>query len=423
MNAVAQLRWHRFVKYVLSVAIACFVRQCDLGFLANNGSTCRTHPLKESGPTQRQVQQVGRLLPIELTSGFSGVALRRARRQLLLPGGALKRGCTLLGYSVPGRMATLGLLSFAFVVIKSAIVIVRTGETVLVERLGRFSRRLAPGFHIAVPVIDVIRARLTVREQVLDIPPQGCITQDNAPLKADAVVYWRIFDPELAVYAVSDLVPAIQNLVLTQLRGEIGKQSLDETFGSRARMNEVLLRDLDQATDPWGVKITRVEIRDIIPNKEILSSMEMQMAAERTKRAQIIKSEGQRQALLNEASGRAEARVVEAESHKTAQILRAQGEKERILQEAEGTASALRLLAEASGGDLDRAVRLQLMRAYIDAQVAVATSSNAKVLLFPSTEEWGAKAGAVLGEMQSGALVEGLARARAVPQKGDLEAN
>lgn len=288
----------------------------------------------------------------------------------------------------------------------------RTGETALVERLGRFSRKLSPGFHLLVPLVDVVRARLTVREQVLDIPPQGCITQDNAPLSADAVVYWRIFDPEMAVYAVDDLVSAIQNLVLTQLRAEIGKLTLDETFSSRARMNEVLLGDIDTATDPWGVKITRVEVRDIVPNKEILASMELQMAAERTKRAQVIKSEGERQSLLNEAAGRAEAQVVEAEAQKKAQILRAEAEKERILREAEGSAAALRVIADAAGGDPDRAVRLQVVRTYTDAQMQMAGSANAKVLLFPSTDQLDAQASAVLGELQGGALAAELRRPR-----------
>lgn len=282
--------------------------------------------------------------------------------------------------------------------------IIQEGQRALVERLGKFDRELAPGLHLMVPFIDVVRERVTVREQVLDIPPQACITADNAPLKADAVVYWRVINVQLSVYSVDSLVLAIQNLVLTQIRSEIGKLSLDETFSARTKINQVLLQDLDHATEPWGVKITRVEVRDIIPNKEILSSMELQMAAERTKRAQIIKSEGQKASLLNDASGQAQARVLEAESLKTAQILKAEGEKERLGREAEGLANALEAVKKAAGGNIDQAIKLQMLKSYIDSQVALAASANTKVLLFPSSDECGAKASAVLSELQAGAF-------------------
>eukprot|EP00931_Biecheleriopsis_adriatica_P081057 TRINITY_DN54406_c0_g1_i2.p1 TRINITY_DN54406_c0_g1~~TRINITY_DN54406_c0_g1_i2.p1 ORF type:complete len:387 (-),score=96.84 TRINITY_DN54406_c0_g1_i2:17-1138(-) len=290
--------------------------------------------------------------------------------------------------------------------LRGSLVVIREGQTALVERLGRFNRKLEPGLHLKLPVIDSVRAILTVREQVLDIPPQSCITSDNAPLQADAVVYWRIFDAAKAVYAVDQLVLAIQNLVLTQLRSEIGKLTLDETFSARENMNAVLLKDVDVATDPWGVKITRVEIRDIIPNREILSSMELQMAAERTKRADIIKSEGQKQALLNDASAKAEARVLEAESQKAADILKAEAEKQRLVREAEGTAEALRIVA-AAAGSAERALQLQALKAYIDSQETLAKSPNAKVLCFPSSEAM-AKASAITGELQGAALADAL---------------
>lgn len=292
----------------------------------------------------------------------------------------------------------------ATVLVNRSFIIIKQGSAALVENLGRFDRQLEPGFHVIKPFFESIRARLTIREQVLDIPPQACITSDNAPLKADAVVYWRIFDPPKAVYAVNSLIDAIQNLVLTQLRSEIGKLTLDETFTARQRLNSVLLKELDEATDPWGVKVTRVEVRDIIPNKEILSSMEMQMAAERTKRAQIIESEGAKQALLNSAAGKAEASILEANAKKRAQILQAEGEKERLLREAEGLALALVEVTKAAGGDPEQAVRLQMLKAYIDSQLALASSSNTKVLLFPSSEDLNAKAGAVLAEMQASAV-------------------
>ena len=169
----------------------------------------------------------------------------------------------------------------AAVCVRKAVRVIKQGDVSIVERLGKFHKRLEPGFHVLIPFVDQIRATLTEREQVLDIPPQKCITSDNAPLSADAVVYWRIVNAEKSIYAVVNLELAIQNLVLTQLRAEIGKLTLDMTFSAREQINQILLEELDAATAPWGVKITRVEVRDIVPNTEILRAMEMQMAAER----------------------------------------------------------------------------------------------------------------------------------------------
>jgi len=167
------------------------------------------------------------------------------------------------------------------------------------------------------------------------------------------VVYWKVTDPYLARYAVEELTSAIQNLVLTQLRSEIGKLSLDETFSARAQMNAVLLTDLDRATDDWGVKVTRVEVRDIIPSPDIMSAMEMQMSAERRKRANILDSEGRRTSMVNDAAGKADAVLLQAEA-----------EAKRNLLESEGEAKSLNALAEATGGDLDRAMQLLLLSKY-----------------------------------------------------------
>mmetsp|Transcript_28756 Transcript_28756/g.89443 ORF Transcript_28756/g.89443 Transcript_28756/m.89443 type:complete len:418 (-) Transcript_28756:15-1268(-) len=339
------------------------------------------------------------------SSAFLVTGIRRkARRALLHSGQQAAIAPSGVEGLLPAYAAPLLAIAAATVaLLRASVIIIREGECALVERLGRFDRELKPGLHLKIPLVDSVRATMTVREQVLDIPPQSCITSDNAPLKADAVVYWRIFDPQKAVYSVDRLVLAIQNLVLTQLRAEIGKLTLDETFSARESLNAVLLKDVDVATDPWGVKITRVEVRDIIPNSEILASMEMQMAAERTKRAQVIQSEGQKQALLNEASGQAEAQVLKAQGLKTTTILKAEAEKERLLREAEGLASAVRAVTEETG-DAEQALRLQLFKAYIDAQAQVAASPNAKVLMFPSAEEIGVKGSAVLGELQGAAL-------------------
>mmetsp|Transcript_38261 Transcript_38261/g.92567 ORF Transcript_38261/g.92567 Transcript_38261/m.92567 type:complete len:363 (+) Transcript_38261:320-1408(+) len=270
----------------------------------------------------------------------------------------------------------------AAVAVKS-IKIVSQGDVAIVERLGKFQKCLDPGLHFIIPIVDRLRITLSQREQVFDIPPQDCISKDNAPLAADAVVYWRVMDPNKAFYSVMNLNLAIQNLVLTQLRAEIGKLTLDETFSAREQINSVLLRDLDIATEPWGIKITRVEVRDIIPNREILGAMEQQMAAERTKRAVVIKSEGELARAVNEAEGAAQSRVIDAKASAEAVRLQAQAKKEKLELEAQGAAQAIEALVEAVGGDPAEATKFQLVREYIESQKALAVSENAKVILSP----------------------------------------
>lgn len=279
-----------------------------------------------------------------------------------------------------GKSVVLGAAAFAA---KKSVQVVRQGDISIVERFGKFHNRLEPGLHLLIPFVDQIRATLTNREQVLDIPPQKCITSDNAPLAADAVVYWRIVDAERAIYAVVNLELAIQNLVLTQLRSEIGKLTLDMTFSAREQINQILLDELDVATDPWGVKITRVEVRDIVPNTEILRAMEMQMAAERTKRASIIKSEGEREKSINEAEGKARSRIIDAEAAAKSVVMEADAEASKTETEAKGVARALDVISTAVGGDNAKAdaAKFQLMREYIASQRDLATSNNAKVIV------------------------------------------
>jgi len=309
--------------------------------------------------------------------------------------------------------------------VKKSVQVVRQGDCSIVERFGKFHKELDPGLHFLIPFVDQIRATVTIREQVLDIPPQKCITSDNAPLAADAVVYWRIENGVRAIYAVENLKLAIQNLVLTQLRAEIGKLTLDDTFSAREKVNQVLLDELDVATEPWGVKITRVEVRDIIPNQEILRAMEMQMAAERTKRASIIKSEGERERSINEAEGSARSRIIDAEASAKSMIVEADAEASKIETEAKGVARALDVIAAAissssssSDGDSDNnnnnntattaiitnaakadAAKFQLMREYIATQRDLATSNNAKVIVTSSSGIGGG--GGTAGDMIS----------------------
>lgn len=243
---------------------------------------------------------------------------------------------------------------------------------------------------------------LYIREQqqkiVLDVPPQQCYTLDNAPLRADAVVYMRIYNIEMARYNVEDVMNAIMNLCLTQLREEVGKLTLDESFSSRERINKELLKDLNIVTSGWGVEITRVELQNMEPSRDILSAMELQIAAERKKRASILRSEGERATLINEAEGRASAAVSNAEAQKKTVLLRAQGEAERQLLEANGLKDAISIVAqtlsnsygpEYSGGNREKesvegAIQFLSLIRYLETQARFASSDSTKVLMFPS---------------------------------------
>ena len=331
---------------------------------------------------------------------------RRKTTQHLLR--SYHRGCCRGGTStttqlygiLPSKPIMVGLTAIGAAL---SIRVVPQGDVAIVERLGKFHKRLDPGLHVLIPVIDVIRQRMTQRERVFDIKPQKCITSDNAPLSADAVVYWRVVNPEKAVYSVVNVELAIENLVLTQLRSEIGKLTLDMTFSAREEINSVLLKELDVATESWGIQITRVEVRDIIPNNEILQAMEMQMAAERTKRSSIIKSEGERERSINEAEGDAQSRLIDAKAKAQAVVLAAEAEATKLKTEAAGIAHALHVIAASMNngnvdtdgdyagstavGNMNDAIRFQLMRDYISAQRELATSSNAKVIVSSNSPE------------------------------------
>lgn len=334
------------------------------------------------------------LFCVHVTTAFLPVPVQQAPVLVPIPFGASTRNREQVVVATTTTALPLGKsivwgASAVFAASKS-VQIVRQGDISIVERFGKFHGRLEPGLHLLIPFVDQVRATLTNREQVLDIPPQKCITSDNAPLAADAVVYWRIVDAERAIYAVVDLELAIQNLVLTQLRAEIGKLTLDMTFSAREQVNKVLLDELDVATDPWGVKITRVEVRDIVPNQEILRAMELQMAAERTKRASIIKSEGERERSINEAEGNARSRIMDAEAAAKSVVLEADAEACKIETEAIGVARALDVISKAIAVDGDGneekpsqankadAVKFQLMREYIAAQRDLSTRRDGR---------------------------------------------
>ncbi|QZZ20469.1 paraslipin [Leptothermofonsia sichuanensis E412] len=275
----------------------------------------------------------------------------------------------------------------------SSTKVIQQGDEALVERLGVYDRKLQPGLRFVIPVLDRVSFRETIREKVLDIPPQPCITRDNVSITVDAVVYWRIVDMEKAYYKVQDLQMAMVNLVLTQIRSEMGKLELDETFTARSQINEILLRDLDIATDPWGVKVTRVELRDIVPSKAVLESMELQMSAERRKRAAILTSEGERESAVNTARGKADAQILDAEARQKAVVLQAEAEnKATILNaqaqrqsqvlKAQATAEAIKIVEQVlnSSPTAAEAGKLLLALGYLDMGKTIGESNSSKVL-------------------------------------------
>lgn len=278
--------------------------------------------------------------------------------------------------------------------VSSTVKVINQGNEALVESWGRYNgKKLQPGLNFVVPVVDRIVYRETIREKVLDIPPQQCITRDNVSITADAVVYWRILDLEKAYYKVENLHSAMVNLVLTQIRSEMGKLELDETFTARSQINEILLRELDEATDPWGVKVTRVELRDIVPSKAVQESMELQMSAERKKRAAILTSEGERESAINSARGRAEAQVLDAEARQKAVILdaeaqqktivlKAQAERQQQVLKAQATAEALQIISKILQNDPSAKEALQYLIAqnYLDMGTKIGSSDSSKVM-------------------------------------------
>ena len=263
-----------------------------------------------------------------------------------------------------------------------SVKIVNEKNEYLVERLGSYNKKLSPGLNFIVPFVDRVVYKETVREKVIDIPPQSCITKDNVSITVDAVVYWRIMDMEKAYYKVESLQSAMVNLVLTQIRSEIGKLELDQTFTARTEINEILLRELDISTDPWGVKVTRVELRDIMPSKAVQDSMELQMAAERKKRAAILTSEGERDSAINSAQGKAESRILEAEAQKKAEILRAEAERQQQILKAEAIARAIDILTEKLKTDPSAGEALQFLLAqnHLDMGVKIGSSDSSKVM-------------------------------------------
>ena len=245
---------------------------------------------------------------------------------------------------------TIFLIIFLLIVLIIAfksIKIVRQAEVYIIERLGKFHKIADAGLTIIIPFVDHVRSVVSLKEQTLDVPPQGVITEDNVTMTIDTVVFYQITDPAKAVYEIQSLRRGIEYLAITTIRDIVGKMDLDETFSSRDSINDKLRVILDEATDQWGCKVDRVEIKDITPPADIRDAMEKQMNAERNKRALILQAEGERQSAITLAEGKKEAAILEAEAEKESKIRRAAGEAEAIKQVAEAKAQEIQMVYDA----------------------------------------------------------------------------
>ena len=232
-------------------------------------------------------------------------------------------------------------------IIGSCIRIVPQAYAIVVERLGAYKETWNTGIHFKTPFIDRVARRVNLKEQVVDFPPQPVITKDNVTMLIDTVVFYQITDPKLFAYGVENPIMAIENLTATTLRNIIGEMELDETLTSRETINTKMRSSLDEATDPWGIKVNRVELKNIAPPSDIQNSMEKQAKAERDKRAAILSAEGEKQSAILRAEGKKQSAILDAEAEKQAAILRAEAKKEAMLREAEGEAEAIRRVSKA----------------------------------------------------------------------------
>ena len=239
-------------------------------------------------------------------------------------------------------------LIIALMVLASCIKIVPQASALILERLGAYRGTWGVGIHFKVPFIERVAKRVNLKEQVVDFPPQPVITKDNVTMRIDTVVFFQITDPKLYAYGVDNPIMAIENLSATTLRNIIGDMELDETLTSREVINTKMRASLDEATDPWGIKVNRVELKNIIPPEAIQDAMEKQMKAERERRESILIAEGEKRSTILVAEGKKESAILEAEAEKQAAILRAEAQKERMIREAEGQAEAIMKVQQAN---------------------------------------------------------------------------
>lgn len=276
------------------------------------------------------------------------------------------------------------------VIISSTVKIVPQGYELILERFGRYKSTLKPGLNLIIPIMDRVANRVNVKECVLNVSRQEIISRDNASVEVDGVAYFQVLDSRKATYVINNLIYALENLVLTNIRTVLGSMDLDEMLSKRDSINARLLRVLDEATDPWGVKIVRVEIKDISPPQDLLDAMAQQMKAERVKRAEILKAEGVKLSQILEAEGIKQAAILAAEADKRTQELEAEGLKAAKFREAEALertsaaeAIATKQVSDAIESGNIQAIQYFVAQKYIDALGQVASSPNSKTIMMP----------------------------------------
>jgi regulator of protease activity HflC (stomatin/prohibitin superfamily) len=292
-------------------------------------------------------------------------------------------------------LAVLGVIAFAvFILTLKSFRVVGQASVMIVERLGRFHKIASSGLNIILPFLDRPRpvhwsgmrpglSTLDLRETLLDFPPQPVITRDNVTVGVDSVLYYQITDPIKSVYEVADLTGSIMQLTITAMRSIIGDLDLDHTFTSRDVINQKLRVVLDEATDRWGVKVTRVEIRNIHPPEDVRVTMEKQMTAERNRRALILQADGEKQAAIARAEGEKQAAIARAAGEKEAAVLRAEGQAEARLRTAEAEAQAIRQIAESITAGQGNPAQYLLVQRYIESLTQMAAANNSKVVFMP----------------------------------------
>ena len=284
-----------------------------------------------------------------------------------------------------GSSATLfvviSIVVFVVIVLFKTARIVPQRMAFVVERLGKYSKTLDAGFHILFPFIDNVAYKLSLKEEAIDVPPQICITKDNVSVEVDGILYLRVMDPQKAAYGIQNYRFAVTQLSMTTMRSEIGKLELDRTFVERETINAQVVAAVDEASDPWGIKVTRYEIKNITPPASVQEAMEKQMRAEREKRAEIARSEGERQARINRAEGERQEMIAVSEGEKTKRINEADGLAQEIRMVAEATAGGIRsiaaAIAEPSGKD---AVSLRIAEQYVKEFGNLAKEGNTLII-------------------------------------------
>lgn len=290
-----------------------------------------------------------------------------------------------------GYLLAAGALLLIFVIFFKLVRIVAEQEAWVVEQLGKYRKTLGPGLHLVIPLLQNVAYKHTVKEEVIDVPPQVCITKDNVQVSVDGILYLRVVDPERASYGIDNYRFATSQLAQTTMRSEIGKIDLDRSFSERDAINDAVVKSVDEASDPWGIKVTRYEIRDITPTDTVLEAMEQQVRAEREKRAEILKSEGEREARINVSKGdRQEA------------INLSKGERQRRINESDGRAEAITIVADATADGID------------DVAAALRLPKGRSAMALRIAEEFVGRLGSILRSAETTVLPHDLSRLRAV---------